>query len=321
VIYGYAGLLIVMLVLFFIIFGKDIVEVNGVIAPYEYQEISPLVDGVLKTKRFVDGDLIRKNDTVIEIDSDNLQKQLSLKEIELKRIEKLISISEQKLDLMKKRIEIQKFQEEKDFTNAGFKYKNGIITKMEYEYIYTSKEVKKLSYEKDLIDSDFEIDNYKNQKYSIELEIKDIQKKINQCVVSSDINGLIVEKDDTIKENKYYTPKDVILSIYSTGKIYAEVMIPEGNISKIEAGQPVKIFINSLPYTKYKVFTGTLVMIKKTTDKTSGFYTGKVEIHDPYFELKDRKDLKEKKLIFGMTLRGKIEVGKLSLIKKFMGIE
>jgi len=84
-------------------------------------------------------------------------------------------------------------------------------------------------------------------------------------------------------------------------------------------------------YTKYKVFKGKLMSLKKTTSMTGStssiingggsYYIGKVQIEDPFFEIKDEKEIRSKSLIFGMTLKGKIVVGKSNLINRLLNLE
>ncbi len=300
---------------FLIINNVDYIEVEGEIKPVEYQIISPKISGIIKKCFYKDGDSVRKGSVVMEMDDREY-------ELDLEALSDKKALQSMKIDSLKGKLNLYTRERSlftgkmyKDLSDLKIKRDNDIISQSEYEdEVYKLKE-EKLSQDDRVMSVENDFTQLSKEMDSISTEIDSMKDKIDKCSIYSLLDGIIVDEDSRIKEGVYYNSGDVIQKIYANNDAYAEVYIPERKIIKVELNQKVKLFVDAVPYTKYKTFDGRLVSLKETKDKdTSSGYTGKVLIEDPFFKMKNINDIKTKKLLFGLKLRARLYTGKRSLL-------
>ncbi len=304
---------------FIVINNVDYVEVTGEIKPAEYQVISPKISGVIKKCFYKDGEIVRAGNLVMEMDSKeyelDLQELMSKKELQETRILSL----EDKLRLFLKEKTFFNSKMSRDLDDLKIKKDNDIISQKEYDDEVYKLYEDNFSKDEKVMSAANELSELKKELKAIASEIESMKDKIEKCSVFSMIDGIVVDEDSRIKEGGFYNSGDVIQKIFANNDAYAEVYIPEKKIIKVELNQKVKIFVDAVPYTRYRTFEGRLVslMETKSRDDASG-YTGKVLIDDPFFRIRDLNDIKTKKLIFGLKLKARIYTGKKSLIDFFL---
>jgi len=319
---------VILILTFFIIISIEYVDITGEIKPIEFQLIQPKIEGVLKKKYFKEGDLVKKGDTLIEMDSAYNSDEMNKLIIEKDSLTKQTGYHEKNKKNLLEMQRINKLKGEKDL--ADLKLQIGVlISERDYQKKAYDFQYLLLEDASRILSLNNEITQNKNKVTQLEFQIHQLQDNINNSKIYAQTDGLIIEDDDSIKEDSIYSPGVQIQKLYPNGKVYAEIKIPEGKIAKIEVNQNVILYVTALPFIQYKVFKGKLVSLKKTTlnvqasilNSNQGFYLGKVVIDDPYFEIRNENDFKIKSLLFGMSLNGKIAVGKTNLVNKLLGLQ
>ena len=332
IIISFVLMLLSLIIFFVVMYSIEYVEADGIIKPIDYQLIAPKIAGIVKKIYFKDGDVVKNGDLLAELESKDFEFQITNSQNGKEKLESLIKYQEYNLYLLLEKQKLTIAKRDKEFSDNILKKQNGIITEKEYnEFIY-QKNLTEISEKSEISSLNNEI---KQNKLKLDSIIKNIEYNkdlIDNCKIYSQLDGVVIEEDNTLKESRYFTAGQQIFYVFSDTNVYAEVNIPEKKIPKIELNQKVKLFITALPWTRYKVFKGVLVSVKKTTPSVANtqttvqntktnFYIGKIEITDPYFKIKSQENIRNKKLIFGMTLKAKISVGKSNLIKKLLELE
>ena len=324
----FVAIFLCIMTVFVFLYSTNYVEVEGVVKPGEYQLITPRISGVLKKKHFKDGDPVSKNDLLIEMESENYINELHKLEIEKTILADYILFQEKRKKLLhhERQIQTRKTNYELYSLKAARGYK---ISEKDYQEKIAQIKLSKLSLEKDYLFLENNLETNRNKLKSLLIDIAETRQKIAYCKVHSEINGIIIEDDDCIKEGRFFSEGDKIQEVYSNMDIFAQLYIPESKIAKIRLGQTVKLYVTAIPYTKYKVFEGKIISLKETTSnltdnsqlRKKAFYIAKVQIDSPYFKMKDKKNFEIKKLIFGMTLKAKINIGKTTFLYRFIDFE
>lgn len=319
--FSFLIIFIIIVTIFSYIYSTDYIELNGIIRPLEYQIITSKIPSVLEDKLYTDGMSVKRNQKITQFFSQDYLNRANTLKVDKTNLLRTIEDTKLRFEILKKKNEVMSERRETELKFTNFRFNNGVITKEKYLEEKYRKEIEALDAKAELLSLESEITSKVNALNKIELEINNTNKLLEQCSVYSKLDGIVIENDDSIKEGRHFSPGEPIATIYSFDKIYSEIMIPETEIAKVEVNQPVKLFINALPYTKYKVFEGKLLSIKKDATKGTNFYYGKVEIYDPSFDVKNSQILKNKKLVFGMSLKAKIIVGRKNLFKKLFKLD
>jgi len=313
------ALLIIVLTAFILMNNVDYIEVSGEIKPLEYQIVTPVLSGVIKKCVFRDGDIVKYGDVVLEMDSREYKLQLasliSKKELILLKIKAL----KESIALFLEEKSLFSNKTKRDFQELDIKRQNEIISESEYNnevYKLKSEELAKnekfLKLKNDLEQSCKELN-------SILAEIESLRDKIDKCKIVSRIDGIIIDEDSRIKEGVYYNSGEVVQKIFANSAIYAEVAIPEKKVIKVEINQKVRLFVDAVPYTKYRTFDGRLISLKEAKSPyLTNSFMGEVLIEDPFFKIKSINDIKTKKLFFGLKLRARIYTGRSSILDYFL---
>ncbi len=304
-------LFIAVMTTFILINSIDYVEVRGEIKPLEYQDITPKISGIIKKCYFKDGDPVYPGNVVLEMDS--REYELSLASLDSKR-ELLITKSnflKSGMELMSRERTLLLNKLKNDLNDLDIKKNSDIISQKEYDDEVYKLRIEEISGREKYLALESEMKQSARELDSISADIESIRDKIDKCRVVSRIDGIIVDEDNRIKEGTYYNSGEIIQKIFAGNSVYAEVYIPDRKVIKVQINQKVKLFIDAVPYNKYRTFDGRLVSLKetKTKDQQKG-YIGKVLIEDPFFKIKTMNDEQTRKLIFGLTLNARIYTGK-----------
>lgn len=323
----YSHFILIIFIIFFIcimiffLFINSIhyIEVTGIIKPLNYQIITPINSGVIKNIYFNDGDYVKVGDLVVEMEDIDYQIQIKNYRIEKEKLILLNERLQKESEIFENRINTNKKIRIRKTEEMHVRKSCGSISEIEYHDTLNKLEIDELNEKFEGIKYNYEVEENIKKIESIENNITHLEMMINKTKIYSKLYGIIIDIDDSVKVGGFFESGIIIQKIYSNNTIYAEVYIPEKNIPKVDLNQKAKIFMTSLPYTKYKVFTGQLEDLKKSSDKS--IYIGKIEIFDPFFKIKSINELKTKELMFGMSLKARINVGRESLIKKFLGLD
>lgn len=311
----------IIFALFFIIFGVDKVKVEGVIKPLTFQVVTPKIQGNISKIHYKDGDLIKKGDLLVEIDDREFKQELVNREIERQRVALEAERQKAQLELLESKSELLSQKREQDLFYLNFQYEQKSISKKQYNERLMATKLEKLNSEHELSNAGYALQSSLLRLKELDLEIEGLKEKLENCRIYSQLDGVVMEENDELKEGRTLSPGEQIQVVYSSEKVFAELSIEESEISKVEPGQQVKIYVTGLPHRKYKVFEGRVQRLQRVKKDKVQYYKGIVEIDDPYFTIKSNNVSQTRRLLYGMTLRAEIIVGKKSLIKKFLKID
>lgn len=311
----------IIFALFFIIFGVDKVKVKGVIKPLTFQLVTPKVQGNINKIHYRDGDMVKKGALLVEIDDRDFKQELSNREIERERVSLEAERQQAQLKLLENKSELLSDKREQDLFYLNVQKDLKTISKKQYNERIVGSKLEKLNSEHELSNAGYALKSSLLRLKELDLEIERLKEKLENCRIYSLIDGIVLEENDDLKEGRTLSPGEQIQMVYSSQKVFAELSIEEDDISKVEPGQEVKIYVTGLPHRKYKVFGGKVQRLQRVKRDKVQYYKGIVEVDDPYFTIKSNNELQTRRLLYGMTLRAEIIVGKKSLIKKFLKID
>lgn len=156
----------------------------------------------------VEGQEIKKNDTIVTVDATDFQYQLNKHKLNL-------DLASANYDEAKKRFD-------------------------QYKLLYENKAISKQQYE----DFAKQMNDQKIQIESAKLEIQNARDKIYNSEIKANINGTIVRLD--IKENQYPTSENCSIIIYDLSQYKIVVEANQYDAAKISRGQKAIIIIKGL---------------------------------------------------------------------------
>ena len=83
-----------------------------------------------------------------------------------------------------------------------------------------------------------------------------IQEQIRKTVIISPIAGIVLTSDIETIEGDRVSVGSPVLELAQLNEWQARVFVQEVDISKIEMGQDVKLYIHAFPHMSYKIFSG-----------------------------------------------------------------
>ena len=89
-----------------------------------------------------------------------------------------------------------------------------------------------------------------------------IQEQIRKTVITSPIAGIVLTSDIEAIEGDRVSVGSPVLELAQLNEWQARVFVQEVDISKIEMGQDVKLYIHAFPHMNYKIFHSTRQKIK-----------------------------------------------------------
>ena len=85
-----------------------------------------------------------------------------------------------------------------------------------------------------------------------------IQEQIRKTVIISPISGIVLTSDIETIEGDRVLVGSPVLELAQLNEWQARVFVQEVDISKIEMGQDVKLYIHAFPHMSYKIFSGSV---------------------------------------------------------------
>ncbi len=271
------------------------VYASGNVQITESRKLKPEGKGFVTAMHVGVGDKVEKGQLLAEIDVSELNKSLERKNINLEiQKESLNQIllegeSAQKSTLKKALLD---FERAKDKLAADKALKQaGSISETTYQAAVDSFEKEKLnlaSAQRAVENSNFS-SRVKTQKLNIrliEIEIEDIQQKIEKRRIVSPFEGVVTEIN--FKKNELYNETTHLLKVQNMNSREIKSLISEAEINKLQVGQKVLVTANSI---KGEQKEGTIESISPSTTKKEGkkqAYTEiRVSLHDPENRLRD----------------------------------
>ena len=286
---------------------KEAIEESGTIETIDVV-ISAQVGGIIDEIRFEEGTKVKKGDTLIVINHTSLNLQLTqaeaLQKIAAAQLSLLIT-GARKEDVKQtyEMLNQSKFNytlAETDYNRMKNLYEAQSITKKQYDDAVTRYEVAKSQMNsaeegylkiKNIARPE-EIEqakaNYEKSIASVGL----IKKSINDCYVTSPIDGFIVKKFNEVGE--YVAPLSTLFKVSNLADVEMVVYVAETDLAKVKLGQKVEIKNDTY---KNKAYYGKIIFISPESEftpkniqtkdeRTKLVYSVKISIPNKDLELK-----------------------------------
>lgn len=132
-----------------------------------------------------------------------------------------------------------------------------------------------------------ELDQYETQRNSDRAQVESLEAQLAQarnqlvyCGLKAPFSGYISGKK--VEEFENVVSGQTVLTLVDPGELKADVGVPESLISRVNAGQDVSVTLESLPARR---FSGTVIEVGVTLDRSTGTYPVTVMIDEPSPEI------------------------------------
>ncbi|MCX7705992.1 MAG: efflux RND transporter periplasmic adaptor subunit [bacterium] len=248
-------------------FSREIL-VTGTVGSEEEANIAPKIGGRVISVNAEPGMQVTKKQVLVVIDDSQLQ-------IQKAQIQNQIMMVQANVDSIK----IQIDDAVRDVRRMEELYKENVISQKQLEGYQLKLETLRKNYEA----------GQKNLQVVME-NLQLINTQIEDCIIRAPFDGIIGNKRVEIGE--MVGPGQVLMTIYNTKKLNAQMKVPEVYIPQIKKGQDVEIEIDAL---------GQETIIGKVT-KISGAPDPKTKMFIVYISLPSRDTLIKP----GMFVKGRI---------------
>jgi len=286
---------------------KNIIEASGNIEATEVV-VSSKVNGEIISLLKDEGDKVSAGDTILVIDTLTyklkLQEAISVMNAAEAQYQ-MLKIGAREEDIRQAESNLNQAQTnfnlaEKDKERYSNLYDSQSITKKQYEdavarYDITFaqlnaakenfKKVKNFARPEELKQAEA---NFNRTRANVDL----LQKNLNDCYVTSPLNGIIVKK--FIEKGETVNMLTSLFKVSDLGKVDLMIYVPETELAKIKTGQTADIKTDAYPDKSYKgkvvyispeaEFTPKNIQTKE--ERTKLVFAVKLKIPNPDFELK-----------------------------------
>ncbi|AOY75732.1 efflux RND transporter periplasmic adaptor subunit [Clostridium formicaceticum] len=283
------------------------VPANGILEEVERQTIYTEDSAKVLSIEVEEGDHVTAGQVLALLDGDDLEIQLNIKEknlemnkIELAKLEKIYG--EEKTEHNRRLESASRKMEEakRDFDRDKELYEHGAISQQEYRQSERNFEDAVESYEEiqaKVYTTEFDIDRMKKSIAVTELEIREIQNRIEkqEDKILSSINGVVTAIH--LEEGSFVNPANPGFVISNIEDLTIEIKVSEYDIAKVELGQEVEIQTDAITGKTFKGIVEKISPVAKRestgqTTETIIPVTIKVEEKDdllkPGFSVKTR---------------------------------
>ncbi|MEJ5261814.1 MAG: efflux RND transporter periplasmic adaptor subunit [Ignavibacterium sp.] len=286
---------------------KQTIEASGNIEAINVT-VSSKVNGEVISILKDEGDKVKTGDTVMIIDP-------LIYQIKLREAEASLLATEAQLELVNagaRKEDIQ--QAEQILKQAEVNLQSAETDKTRFENLYQSRSISRKQYEDALnryeialaqfnsakenlnkiknISRPEEIKQAKANYERIKANVDLIKKNLNDCYVTSPIDGIIVKK--FVEQGETVTNLSSLFKVSNLYNVDLLVYVNEQNLGKIHLGQSVDVTVDAFPD---KIFEGKVVYISPEAEftpkniqtkeeRTKLVFAVKVKIENPNLELK-----------------------------------
>jgi HlyD family secretion protein len=286
---------------------KNFIEATGNIETINVT-VSSKVNGEVISVLKDEGDKVHSGDTIMIIDP-------SVYQIKLHEAEASLLSAEAQLELAKSGARKEDIQQaEQMLKQAEVNFQSAENDKIRFENLYQSKSVSKKQYEEAVaryelmlaqlnsakenlrkIQSIIRPEELKQAKANydrIKANVELIKKNLNDCYVTSPIDGIIVKR--FVEKGETVTNLSSLFRVSNLYQVELLVYVNEQDLGKVKLGQQVDITIDAFPN---KIYEGKIIYISPEAEftpkniqtkeeRTKLVFAVKVRIGNPNLELK-----------------------------------
>ncbi len=308
----------------------EIIIVPGKIIPIgKVKEIKIPMSGVIEEIEIKEGDLVYKNQFLINIESysnsnltTTLENSIKIKRQQIESLNSQILITKdiysENKELLKDKINIyqnisERFQtlfdegavSELDFLDQKTKLQSLKSDLLQYEMDWATKSKSQ----------DVQMQELENSLNELEGRLIENNLNLKNKVINSPVNGYIFDLKPVVSGYSAQMT-ETIVKIVPMGDLIAYLEIPSSDIGFVKKGMEVEISIDSYPATDFGVINGTITSIgtdalepDPSEQRNQFVYPARIELESQKLKLKRGKNLDLK---VGMSLQRNIKLRKVS---------
>ncbi len=179
-----------------------------------------------------EGDTVKAGQVLVRLDDSDLRAQEISAKAGLELAQKSIPLA---------KVNVNGAQD--DFNRAESQYKNGIITKEQYDHLQKALEATQAEYNIEL-----------SKITAAKSKIGVIETQLNNTIIAAPMDGVVAKR--WVLTGDVVQPGQPIFAIYDLKNIWITANLEETKLSYILLGEPVEIDVDSYPNVKFsgKVF-------------------------------------------------------------------
>ena len=295
----------------------EVITVKGRLVPQQGGvEVKSPVNGQLNEVLVKSGDQVKEGDVLLRFDvreakvqEFTLSQQLKLEE---KRLEDKLRSNSQRQKTLKRNIDLT----EKILNKLRPLERDGAIS--ELQILQQSNRLETQLDEQIQLETNREelINDSESRRTQLSGQLKQVRNRLRNEIVKAPISGTVFELQPD--NNRYVTTNaERLLKIVPNGELGGEVSIGNQDIGFIRAGQPVKVRVDSFPFTEYGEIIGNIRSIGADSlppNELFGFYHFPVDLSLKRSSLKT-KDGTDIPLQAGMTITTNLKLRDRRLIE------
>ena len=236
----------------------EVITVKGRLVPQQGGvEVKSPVNGQLNEVLVKSGDQVKEGDVLLRFDvreakvqEFTLSQQLKLEE---KRLEDKLRSNSQRQKTLKRNIDLT----EKILNKLRPLERDGAIS--ELQILQQSNRLETQLDEQIQLETNREelINDSESRRTQLSGQLKQVRNRLRNEIVKAPISGTVFELQPD--NNRYVTTNaERLLKIVPNGELGGEVSIGNQDIGFIRAGQPVKVRVDSFPFTEYGEIIGNI---------------------------------------------------------------
>lgn len=251
-------------------------QARGTVVPIKELEMKPEMTGrIYYTKRWLEGDEVKKGEILARIDDRELNRNIELAELALQTAKAEVEPASANL--------AQAYRDEA-FKKAMFE--RGAIAKYEYDQAILTRIQRKNNFEstlKNIRSREMELQKTKQEQEKVPIEIPydGVLLPAKQNVANS--QKTTEETDLTLLNGQMVGQGTVICRLANIDRVYVALDVPAKDLEDVKVGQDVEIEA----YTKsQRVFVGKVADISTSLNSNTRTYTVNVMVDNPSHELR-----------------------------------
>ncbi len=292
-------------------------------------QISPKVAGQVINLYVDDNQEVKQNDLLVEIDPTDYQVKLDQAEAKLSEAQAKLGVIERQVDenTSKVGLTIQELNSasskldfaEKDYTRYAAMYKEGIVSKQDYDKslnALTVAQANQKAADENNKAVKAALEAYKAQVVSQQAEIKRLKAEVNQAKINLSYTKIYAPEDGmisarTVEKGNYIQIAQPMFSIVPQ-RVWVVANFKEIQLTNMKKGQPVWIKVDTYPHKKFK---GHVDSIQRSTGAKSSLFPPENAVGS-YVKIVQRvpvkilfdEDIKGYNIVPGMSVVPKVKV-------------
>ncbi len=224
--------------------GDISVEVFGIgeLDAKDIYKVSTPIGGKILSIKTDQGEYIKKGDLIASLDPVDLNEKLQAAKTAIKRGKIDLESAQKELDIAKNQANLAQSTYQADLRLYKAKGISRLAFKKSKDTMLTAKTQVKLAQSK--------ITSIKMRIQESQINVKGIEKRVEQLTVTSPIDGFVIEKN--VLQGQSIPPAFTIVKIVDPKTVWIKTWVDERISGKVKVGQKAKITLRSHEETPYE---------------------------------------------------------------------